>query len=126
MAVTPEATQILTTPMPSMTVGSTATSTAAASQTVAATQPPNATQTVMMTSTPEATRTARATNTPRATRTVMPTRTPGSEMVTICHATGSSGNPYVQITVSREAAMHHQANHERDIVPAPPDGCPRQ
>jgi hypothetical protein len=101
-----------------------------ATGTVMMTRTPGATQTAMMTRTPEATRTPQATNTTRPTRTpmstAMPTGTADSDRVTICHATGSRNNPYVEITVSREAAMHHQANHEDDIVPAPPGGCPRQ
>ena len=52
--------------------------------------------------------------------------------VTICHATGSATNPYVQITVSenavREGRGHNRDNHQRgeDIIPAgqsfDPDG----
>ena len=44
--------------------------------------------------------------------------------VTICHATGSATNPYVQITVSenavREGRGHNRDNHQRgeDIIPA--------
>jgi hypothetical protein len=45
--------------------------------------------------------------------------------ITICHATGSSTNPYVEITVSRNAVKAH-ADHQdgRDIIPAPAEGCP--
>lgn len=45
--------------------------------------------------------------------------------VTLCHATGSSTNPYVEITVS-ENAVHAHARHQdgRDIIPAPAGGCP--
>ena len=44
---------------------------------------------------------------------------------TICHATGSETNPYVQITVSNNAlAAHSRHQGGRDIIPAPEDGCP--
>jgi hypothetical protein len=42
--------------------------------------------------------------------------------VTICHRTGSSSHPWVEITVSRNALPAHQAHG--DIIPAPPGGCP--
>ena len=45
--------------------------------------------------------------------------------VIICHATGSSTHPYVEITVSKSAAeahARHQGGH--DIIPAPKNGCP--
>jgi heme/copper-type cytochrome/quinol oxidase subunit 1 len=41
---------------------------------------------------------------------------------TICHW---ADNKYVTITVSPEGAAEHKAHHPRDIVPAPPGGCPR-
>lgn len=41
--------------------------------------------------------------------------------VTICHATGSEKNPYVEITVSQNAVDAHVAHG--DIIPAPPTGC---
>jgi hypothetical protein len=45
--------------------------------------------------------------------------------VTLCHATGSATNPYVQITVSQNAVKTHgHAAHENDIIPAPQGGCP--
>jgi hypothetical protein len=45
---------------------------------------------------------------------------------TICHATGSETNPYVQITVSDNAlAAHSRHQGGRDIIPAPEEGCPR-
>ena len=45
--------------------------------------------------------------------------------VTICHATGSSTNPYVEITVSRNAVPAHTRHQDgRDLVPAPAGGCP--
>lgn len=51
--------------------------------------------------------------------------------VTICHATGSASNPYVQITVNqnavREGRGHNRDNHQggEDIIPigpSDPDG----
>ncbi len=47
-----------------------------------------------------------------------------SDKVTLCHATGSATNPYVEITVSAEGAIHGHAKHSGDIIPAPADGCP--
>jgi hypothetical protein len=47
--------------------------------------------------------------------------------VTICHATGSATNPYVQITVSENAVRdgrgHNRDNHQggEDIIPPGPD-----
>jgi hypothetical protein len=43
---------------------------------------------------------------------------------TICHATGSATNPYVEITISVDAIPAHE-NHQygNDIIPAPPGGC---
>jgi hypothetical protein len=39
---------------------------------------------------------------------------------TICHATGSSTNPYVLITVSDNALPAHKRHqHGEDIIPAP-------
>ena len=44
---------------------------------------------------------------------------------TICHATGSATNPYVEITISNNAVPAHQRHQDgRDIVPAPAGGCP--
>ena len=45
------------------------------------------------------------------------------DKVTICHATGSASNPYVEITISKSAVQAHE-NHAGDIIPAPPTGCP--
>ena len=54
---------------------------------------------------------------PRATRNQ-------NDKVTLCHATGSATNPYVEITVSAEGATHGHAKHPGDIIPASADGCP--
>lgn len=45
--------------------------------------------------------------------------------VTICHATGSETNPYVEITISVNAlAAHRRHQNGEDIIPAPAKGCP--
>ena len=47
--------------------------------------------------------------------------------ITICHATGSESNPYVEITISENGLNGHlNQNHQglEDIVPAPAGGCP--
>lgn len=52
--------------------------------------------------------------------------------ITICHATRSETNPYVEITISvnglnghgPEADPHHHAGSWKDIIPAPAGGCP--
>lgn len=49
------------------------------------------------------------------------------EKITICHATGSETNPYVEITISVNGLNGHlNENHQggQDIVPAPAGGCP--
>lgn len=43
--------------------------------------------------------------------------------ITICHATGSSKNPYEMITVSVNGLNGHD-KHSDDIIPAPAGGCP--
>jgi len=44
---------------------------------------------------------------------------------TICHATGSEKNPYVEITISNHAIPAHSRHQDgRDIIPAPATGCP--
>ena len=50
----------------------------------------------------------------------------GQPKVTICHATGSETNPYVEITVAKPAAENGHARHHdgADIIPAPEGGCP--
>ena len=52
-----------------------------------------------------------------------------SPKVTICHATGSETNPYVQITISENGLNGHGHHHKKagrpdDIIPAPAGGCP--
>ena len=47
-----------------------------------------------------------------------------NDKITLCHATGSATNPYVEITVSVQGATHGHANHSGDIIPAPAEGCP--
>ena len=44
-------------------------------------------------------------------------------MITICHATGSTKNPYVEITISVNGLNGHD-KHPGDIIPAPAGGCP--
>ncbi|HEX4733333.1 MAG TPA: hypothetical protein VH247_02880 [Thermoleophilaceae bacterium] len=45
--------------------------------------------------------------------------------ITICHATGSATNPYVEITISVNGLNGHGDHQDdRDIIPAPADGCP--
>lgn len=41
---------------------------------------------------------------------------PGNK-VTLCHATGSSTNPYVRITVNANGAVNGHDKHSRDIIP---------
>ena len=43
--------------------------------------------------------------------------------ITICHATGSEKNPYVEITISVNGLGGH-STHEGDIIPASAGGCP--
>jgi hypothetical protein len=50
---------------------------------------------------------------------------PKSGKTTICHATGSATNPYVEITISNDAVAAHKKHQDgQDIIPAPPVGCP--
>jgi hypothetical protein len=46
------------------------------------------------------------------------------DKVTLCHATGSVTNPFVEITVSAQGATNGHAKHIGDIIPAPANGCP--
>jgi hypothetical protein len=50
----------------------------------------------------------------------------GGDKVSVCHATGSETNPYVQISISENALNGNggHASHEGDIIPAPAAGCP--
>ncbi len=43
--------------------------------------------------------------------------------ITICHATGSKKNPFVEIAVSVNGLNGHD-KHNDDIIPAPAGGCP--
>jgi hypothetical protein len=45
------------------------------------------------------------------------------DKITICHATGSESNPYVEITVDVNGLNGH-GDHPNDIIPAPEGGCP--
>jgi hypothetical protein len=48
-----------------------------------------------------------------------------NDKVTICHATGSETNPYVEITISVNAlAAHLRHQNGEDIFPVPAGGCP--
>lgn len=47
-----------------------------------------------------------------------------NDKITLCHATGSATNPYVEITVAAAGATHGHAKHSGDIIPAPAGGCP--
>ena len=47
------------------------------------------------------------------------------QKTTLCHATGSTTNPYVEITISDRAVQAHARHQDgRDIIPAPAGGCP--
>ena len=47
------------------------------------------------------------------------------DKVTICHATGSATNPFVEITISVNAVAAHERHQDgEDIIPAPAGGCP--
>lgn len=48
----------------------------------------------------------------------------GPHKVTICHATGSATNPYVEITVDVHALKHGHTTAKGDLIPAPASGCP--
>jgi hypothetical protein len=55
-----------------------------------------------------------------------------ADKITICHATKSHTNPYVEITISMNGLHghgpaedpHHHAGSWKDIIPAPAAGCP--
>ena len=46
------------------------------------------------------------------------------QQITICHATGSIKNPYVEITIAEQGVLNGHLPHHDDIIPAPPGGCP--
>ncbi len=47
------------------------------------------------------------------------------DKITICHATHSKTNPYVLITISKNALHAHDFHQDdEDIIPAPEEGCP--
>lgn len=49
----------------------------------------------------------------------------GDKKITLCHATGTSYHPYVEITVSFQVGSGHgHEGHADDIIPAPSGGCP--
>jgi outer membrane biosynthesis protein TonB len=48
---------------------------------------------------------------------------PPEGRITICHATASATNPFVEITVSVNGLEGH-GDHTNDIIPAPAGGCP--
>jgi hypothetical protein len=77
----------------------------------------------LVTATPGITATPTLTQTP--TITPAGTTTGNNDgKITICHATGSKKNPYVLITISVNG-MNGHGKHARDIIPAPPGGCPK-
>ncbi|SMB89325.1 hypothetical protein [Deinococcus hopiensis] len=45
-----------------------------------------------------------------------------NDKVTLCHRTASESNPYVSVTISRNALDTHSGHG--DIIPAPEEGCP--
>jgi hypothetical protein len=50
-----------------------------------------------------------------------------NDKITICHATGSDKNPFVEITISVDALPAHLDHQDgRDIIPAPEGGCSPQ
>jgi hypothetical protein len=46
-----------------------------------------------------------------------------NDKITICHATGSSTNPYNEVEISIKGLNGH-ADHVNDLIPAPDAGCP--
>lgn len=59
------------------------------------------------------------TNTPSPDPTDQSQDKPTAQKVTLCHATGSTNNPFVRITVATAAAHNGHMNHQdqRDIIP---------
>lgn len=58
--------------------------------------------------------------TPKAGASYHPPFTP----VTLCHATGSKSNPFVEITVSTQGALNGHLGHDGDIIPKGEGDCP--
>jgi len=54
---------------------------------------------------------------------VAPLLDANGKKITICHATGSTKNPFVEITIDANGLNGH-AKHSGDIIPAPAGGCP--
>jgi ABC-type sugar transport system substrate-binding protein len=52
---------------------------------------------------------------------IFASKSSASDKVTICHATGSETNPFVEITVSLNALKGHEQHG--DVIPAPDAGC---
>jgi Tol biopolymer transport system component len=48
-----------------------------------------------------------------------------NKKITLCHATGSETNPYVEITVADDGVYNGHIDHDGDIIPAPAGGCPK-
>ncbi|HAV77094.1 MAG TPA: hypothetical protein DCX53_07055 [Anaerolineae bacterium] len=46
--------------------------------------------------------------------------------ITICHKTGSAKNPYVELSVAKNATTDGHATHDGDIIPIPESGCPTE
>jgi len=55
--------------------------------------------------------------------TAPPPPPPPPQRISLCHATGSATNPYVQLTINY-TGLHGHEDHAGDIIPAPADGCP--
>jgi hypothetical protein len=47
-----------------------------------------------------------------------------TDKILICHKTGSTKKPYVQISVANDAVKDGHAQHAGDLIPAPQAGCP--
>ena len=63
---------------------------------------------------------------PKSTPTPKPSPSPEiPKKETICHATGSETNPYVEITISDKGILDGHVKHDKDIIPVSKDGCPK-